>query len=153
MEKEIWKDIPGYEDLYQISTYGRVKNKKRNIIKKNTLFKGYYITKLGKNKVKPTHRLVAITFLDKKRFKCANDENRNEIDLDTLFVNHKDENPLNNNVNNLEWCTNKYNVQYSAKRTPRRKKYKEKIDKIADYVKKENIDKKIREDILNIILQ
>ena len=152
MEKEIWKDIPGYENIYQISTYGRVKNKKRNSFKKNTLFKGYYITKLGKYKTKPTHRLVAMTFLDKNDFKCANDENRNEIDLDTLFVNHKDENPLNNNVDNLEWCTNKYNVQYSAKRSPRRN-YREKINKIADYVKNEHIDEKVKKDILNIIKQ
>lgn len=146
---ELWKDLPGYEDLYQISTYGRVKNKKRNTIKKNTLFKGYYITKLGKYKVKPTHRLVAITFLDKNNFKYANDENPKEISLDTLFVNHKDENPLNNNVENLEWCTNKYNVQYSARA---RSIYKEKVEKILEYINTNDIDKGVKETILNIIL-
>lgn len=62
------------------------------------------------------HRLVAETFIpDKSNFKSMSDENRNNINLDLLEVNHKDENKLNNNVDNLEWCTHKYNSNYGTR--------------------------------------
>lgn len=62
------------------------------------------------------HRLVAETFIpDKSTFKSMPDENRDDINLDSLEVNHKDENKLNNNVNNLEWCTHKYNSNYGTR--------------------------------------
>lgn len=62
------------------------------------------------------HRLVAETFIpDKSTFKSMPDEDRSLIDLDLLEVNHKDENKLNNDVNNLEWCTHKYNSNYGTR--------------------------------------
>ena len=111
--KEIWKDIPGYEGSYQVSNYGRVKrleHKTPNNIplseKISTQFKnqsGYMIVILSKNgegKQLQVHRLVAQAFIP----------NPDKLP----FVNHKDENPLNNNVENLEWCTAKYNSNYGT---------------------------------------
>lgn len=105
---EIWKDIQGYESKYQISNLGNVKSlnyRKTGIPKLLTPKinkKGYMWVSLsdGKNP-RPflVHRLVAMAFL-------TNPNNYPE-------VNHKDENPLNCNVDNLEWCTHLYNVRYS----------------------------------------
>ena len=62
------------------------------------------------------HRLVGEVFIpDKTTFKSMPDENRDEIDLDKLETNHKDENKLNNYVSNLEWCTHKYNSNYGTR--------------------------------------
>ena len=101
---EIWENIEGYEGQYQISNYGRVKsfkNGKEQIIKGNINQKGYCIVDLYKNKEKKhfqVHRLVAKAFIP----------NPNNYPI----VNHKDENPSNNRVDNLEWCTPKYNSNY-----------------------------------------
>ena len=122
---EIWKDILGYEGIYQVSNLGNVRclvfRNNRYCI--NKIFnkklahdkKGYVRTTLTNNGVTKyflVHRLVAQAFLD----------NPNNLPL----VNHKDENPTNNNVNNLEWCTAKYNFEYSnvAKRLAKYKKKK-----------------------------
>lgn len=101
--EEIWKDIEGYEGLYRVSNLGNVysylSNKKLNPGND----KGYLKVNLSKNKkVKQfsVHRLVALAFLpNKNNYPC---------------VNHKDENPSNNNVDNLEWCTYKYNNNYGT---------------------------------------
>lgn len=62
------------------------------------------------------HRLVAETFIpDKSNFKSMPDEDRSSIDFNSLEVNHKDENKLNNHVDNLEWCTHKYNSNYGTR--------------------------------------
>lgn len=116
--KEIWKDIKGYENLYQVSSFGRVKSLKRILVfldKNNVEIKrkankrilnlsicpeGYYfchICKNGECKNIKVHRLVAENFL----------ENKNNYPC----VNHIDGNKLNNNVNNLEWCTYSHNVK------------------------------------------
>lgn len=102
-EVEMWKDIFGYEGKYMISTFGNVKNVKRNKSLKPAIdSKGYLNVKLYTNstqsKVYKVHRLVASTFL-------LNLENKPQI-------NHKDENRQNNHIDNLEWCTNKYNCNY-----------------------------------------
>ena len=101
--EEIWKDIEGYEGLYQISNMGRVKALKKGIIRKPRLGRGYLYLNLCKNGMKKTfkiHRLVAKAFIpNPQNLKC---------------VNHKDENKLNNVVYNLEWCTFKYNTNYGT---------------------------------------
>ncbi len=115
---EIWKDIEGYEGYYQISNLGRVKSLKRVILKSDGKTKtiperirathkdhlGYErlcLQKDGKQELKKIHRLVAIAFI-------PNPDN-------LPVVNHKDENPSNNKVDNLEWCTQKYNSNYGTR--------------------------------------
>lgn len=103
---EEWKDIKGYEGLYQISNEGRVKNIKRDTLRVfNDNGYGYYMVLLSKNgKKKPfyVHRLVAEAFI----------QNPNNLPQ----VNHKNENKHLNIVENLEWCDSKYNMNYGTAR-------------------------------------
>jgi len=102
--EEIWKDIKGYEDLYQVSNFGMVKSLKREkILKPRVNKKGYshLILYNGVGKELYIHQLVARAFI-------INPEN-------FLYINHKDENPKNNNVGNLEWCDCKYNSNYGTR--------------------------------------
>ena len=102
MKDEIWKDIAYYEESYQISNYGRVRNKKTNKYKaQHDNGKGYLTVDLWKNnkgKKEYVHRLVALAFIP----------NPDKLPQ----VNHKDEDKQNNYVENLEWCTAKYNNNY-----------------------------------------
>lgn len=114
---EIWKDVKDYEGLYQVSNLGKVKSLDRylknnngyalkrgkmlNVIKRKD---GYLQVTLSKNSIiKPfkIHRLVAEVFID----------NPNKY----ICVNHKDENKENNILDNLEWCTYKYNNTYGTR--------------------------------------
>jgi len=118
---EQWKDIVGYEGLYQISNIGRVKSypgdKTRGGIRKQKTSKGYAIVVLHNNCVKKTcsvHRLVAMAFV-------GNNDNKPE-------VNHLDENKLNNCTDNLQWVTSKENSNWGTRN-----------QRISDYVKKHPI--------------
>lgn len=121
---EVWKDIPGYEGLYQVSNLGRVKSYDRKvnspirnstrmverivkgqIIKPEIANNGYLVANLWKNNVKKRiciHRLVAEVFID-------NPDNK-------PCVNHKDYNRQNASVENLEWVTHQENTLYSRDR-------------------------------------
>lgn len=105
---EIWKDIKGYEGLYQISNLGNIKNIKKynHMLLTGCLDKdGYKITVLTKDRIKKTvkiHRLVAIAFI-------SNPEGKGQ-------VNHIDGDKINNNDWNLEWNTHSEN-QLHAHRT------------------------------------
>lgn len=120
---EEWRDIKGYEGLYQISNYGKVKSlgnnkyRKEKILTQRTNNSGYLmvmLSKQSKRKLLTVHRLVATAFV-------PNPNNYKE-------VNHKDENKLNNFVfvnedgtvdlekSNLEWCSHSYNNSYGTKR-------------------------------------
>ena len=117
MKKEVWKDVKGYEGLYKVSNLGRVKALERKItysngaehiypekIKNQVNSCGYLAVSLckdGKPKQIKVHRLVAEAFL-------PNDNNLPQ-------VNHKDEDKHNNNVENLEWCSAKYNCGYGSR--------------------------------------
>lgn len=104
---EIWKDVAGYEGLYQISTFGRVKSLPKNgrdakILKPSKTIWGYLdiqLCKNGKYHHERIHRLVASAFLP----------NPNKLPQ----VNHKDFDRTNNQVNNLEWCSTSENYWYS----------------------------------------
>ena len=104
--KEVWKDCKGYEGLYQVSNLGRMWSVKgQRYFTGSVNNRGYYATTLtaknGKRKTEMIHRLVALAFLD-------NPNNYPQI-------NHKDENKLNNCVDNLEWCDAKYNINYGTR--------------------------------------
>lgn len=102
-QTEQWKNIEGYEGLYQVSDDGRIRNSKGKILKGGKNARGYLyvaLNKNGKQVMKKVHRLVAEAFLE-------NPQNLPE-------VNHKDECKTNNNVLNLEWCDSKYNTNYGT---------------------------------------
>ena len=102
---EIWKDIKGYEGLYQVSNLGRVKSlKNREKILNPFSDNNYLNVDLFKNRKKKRykiHRLVAITFI-------PNIDNKPE-------VNHIDGNKENNCISNLEWTTSSENMQHAFK--------------------------------------
>ena len=107
---EQWKDIEGYEGLYQVSNLGNVRSlkfsggNKVKLLKQNTTKEGYKrvgLCKNGKRKDYRIHRLVAMTFI-------PNPDN-------LPIINHKDEDKTNNNVKNLEWCTYEYNNNYGTR--------------------------------------
>lgn len=129
MCSEVWVDIPNYEGFYKISSFGKIKSLPREknnqysnkefILKQSDDGKGYLqviLNKNGKRKGFKVHKLVAEIFLDKNKFKCTPNENRNEIDLKKLEVNHINEfEKYNNRVDNLEWCTRLYNCNYGTR--------------------------------------
>lgn len=118
---EIWKDILGYEGLYQVSNLGNVRSLnyrrsgKTKLLKQGTDngYKRVELSKNGKKKKYWVHRLVAIAFI-------SNPNNYKE-------VNHKDEDKSNNNVNNLEWCTREYNNNYGTRNKRTSESHKGKI--------------------------
>lgn len=110
IRNEVWKEIEGYEGLYQVSTEGQVRSLNYNhtgktkILQQDTSKRGYKRVRLCKNgKSKPysVHRLVALAFIP----------NPNNLPQ----VNHKDENKTNNVAWNLEWCTPAYNMNYGTR--------------------------------------
>ena len=104
--KRLKQWVCGYEGLYEIDVYGNVYSIQRTTTKGGKLkpqkAHGYYrvaLTKNGKTKCYFVHRLVAAAFLEKPKGKD--------------FINHKDFDRGNNNVSNLEWVTQKENLDYS----------------------------------------
>lgn len=107
---EIWKDIKGYEGLYQVSNLGRVKSlnykqtKKENVLKCCKNSRGYSLLTLTKNKTVKSynvHKLVAETFIPNLQNKFC--------------VNHINGIKTDNRVENLEWCTLNENMQHSVR--------------------------------------
>ena len=116
--KEEWKEIRDYEGRYMVSNFGNVISCERyvkvcgggkRLVKEKKLkqskcpggYSGVNLWKDNSRKMFLVHRLVAEAFL----------ENKNKLPE----VNHKDENKENNRVDNLEWCTSKYNANYGTR--------------------------------------
>ena len=133
MMEEIWKDIEGYEGIYQVSNLGRVRSldrivpalchktgtivdyhRKGRIIRQRPISSGsgYLVITIHDNEQKAhtqlVHRLVARAFVPGYR--------------EGLDVNHKDEDKTNNRADNLEWCDRQYNINYGTGKW-RREKY------------------------------
>ena len=137
---EEWRSIEGYEGLYEVSSYGRVRSldryDNRNYFRKGKVLSpgktpnGYLVVVLSCNEKQKTitvHRLVAQAFI-------PNPDN-------LLEVNHKDEDKTNNSVDNLEWCDHSYNNNYGSRMDKVRKTkelsgYWTGVSKTKDYHKK-----------------
>ena len=144
-EVEIWKDIPEYEGRYQVSNLGNVKTLTRLVIEHRRTYirngkilnqyndkAGYYKVKLyngdGSFLSKGVHQLVASLFI-------PNPNNYPQ-------VNHIDGNPRNNEISNLEWCSNSQNTKHA---------YSTGLKKIENYTGEANNWAKLtKEDVLNI---
>ena len=104
----VWKSVKGFEGLYEISTTGKVRNAKGETLKQRikrtpcTCYKLVSLWKDGGYHTKYIHRLIAEAFIP----------NPNGFE----FINHKDEDGTNNAIENLEWCTREYNVNYGTAR-------------------------------------
>src|SRR5690625_7858572 len=112
---ENWKPVVGYEGIYEVSSLGRVRSKDRKvwngrvyydkkgrILKQSKTTTGYWKVELYKNrkkKSKKVHRLVAKSFIPRVKGK--------------ELINHKDGDPLNNKVSNLEWCNQSENMKHA----------------------------------------
>jgi len=102
---EIWRPIPGYEALYEVSNLGRVRSlfRYKKMLKPSPITNGYLTVELWKDKQRKRigiHRLVAMCF-------CENPDNK-------PFVNHIDETKTNNCADNLEWVTHVENCRYGT---------------------------------------
>lgn len=126
---EVWKDVEGYEGIYQVSNFGRIKSLDRIVpridgsvkkvkgkILKTRVSKGYVLINLNKDGICKTvslSRLIATTFI-------PNEENKPE-------VNHIDEDKTNNSISNLEWCTSLENANHGTRN-----------ERIGEWVRKRN---------------
>ena len=104
-DNEEFRDIEGYEGLYQVTSYGRVFSLISGKFLRPKKERNYYLRvglcKNGKQKLYLVHRIVATAFIHNP--------------LNYKEVNHKDENPSNNHVSNLEWCDARYNCNYGTR--------------------------------------
>lgn len=133
--QEAWKDIVGYEDYYEVSNLGNIRRKEITIERKNgskihlpqrpikivpyygkSPIPRYRVNLIynGVKRVISVHRAVAMAFI-------PNPNNYPQ-------VNHKDEDPSNNNVDNLEWCSPKYNHNYGTRNSRHAENLKKKVN-------------------------
>ena len=97
--EEIWRDITGYEGLYQVSNLGKVRLLKNNKELKQSVWGNGYTRVVLLEKCFLLHRIIAVAFI-------SNPENKK-------CVNHIDGNKKNNYINNLEWCTHSENMKHA----------------------------------------
>ena len=125
LTNERWKDIDGYDGMYQVSDLGRVRSRKSGewkVMKQGKTTLNYLqvcLYKNGKGKHLYVHRLVADAFI-------PNDDETKTI------INHINEIPYQNFVNNLEWCTQQYNTNYNDVQFRKKNSVRRKIEKLYD---------------------
>lgn len=112
MKQIVWKPVPGYEEEYEAADIGLIRSRPRNgttsefhILRPEKTRQGRLQVTLSKGNARTRfriHQLIAITFIPNPELKPE--------------INHKDGNPLNNNVENLEWCTKSENAKHAIKR-------------------------------------
>lgn len=129
---ELWRPVKGYEGWYEVSSFGRVRSVDRVILRRNNSVMhlkgkikeetddghGYWQVMLYKNGIGKgikVHRLVAEAFIEIP-------EHLKHLPLDKIDINHKNENKKDNMVENLEWCTRQYNINYGTAKERRCKK-------------------------------
>lgn len=135
LKNEQWRDIDGYDGMYQVSDLGRVRSRKRGewkVLRPKKNNSGYLQVGLFKdeNRQQPlVHRLVAQAFIP-------------NYDNSKTIINHIDECKQNNRVNNLEYCTAQYNVTYNDIQFRKKNSKRRKIEKLyrPDLSSKENIE-------------
>ena len=101
MIEEIWRCVPGFEEHYEASNFGRIRKICGKILKQSNSH-GYLSVRFTKNKKRSihlSHRIIAKTFI----------ENTNNLPE----INHIDANKKNNCLSNLEWCSRKHNVKHA----------------------------------------
>ena len=137
--QENWKDIFGYDGMYQVSDLGRVRSRKSGewkVLKLNKNRFGYlmsYLYKDGKPKNISVHRLVAQAF----------------VPNDNIFnteINHRNEDKTDNRASNLEWCDRQYNVTYNDVHHRRKKQKKHNCHKQYN-CKRRKLEKLYRADL------
>lgn len=107
LSERYWRDIEGYEGLYQVHREGYVRNARGHIMKPHVINTGYQSITLRRNRESKNfliHRLVALAWV------------RNRKPEAYLIVNHRDGNKLNCRWTNLQWCNNSMNILH-ARRT------------------------------------
>lgn len=121
MTGEEWKDIEGYEGMYMVSNYGRIKslgngnsnNSKERILQPGENNRGYLqvdLCKESNKKMLTVHRLVANAFIPNP----YNKPQVNHISEPLYDKANKDLAKKDNRVSNIEWCDNQYNKEYSS---------------------------------------
>ena len=130
---EQWKEISGYEGYYEVSNHGNVRSLPHKVRTKGNAqrispgrvlvqktssnrYKKVQLSKYGKGNWKSVHRLVAYAFCDGW--------------FEGAVVNHKDENPMNNHADNLEWCSQSYNCKYGHRNDAMIEQRSRKVERI-----------------------
>jgi hypothetical protein len=107
MNKEVWKNVVGYEGLYEVSNTAKIRNCKTKVIRKIYVSKrGYYavgLRKDGKTKSFPLHRIMALAFIDKPKGKNYIDHIDGNKLNNTIFVNK--DGSIDSSKTNIRWCT------------------------------------------------
>lgn len=125
LKNEKWKDIEGYDGMYQVSDLGRVRSLKfgkTRVLRPGKGRKGYLTVNLwrnGQGKTICVHRLVAQAFIEN------DDETK-------IYINHRDECKQNNRLWNLEYCTPQYNANYNDVQFRKKNSKRRKIEKLYD---------------------
>lgn len=135
LAQEQWRDIDGYDGMYQVSDLGRVRSRysgEWKVLRPAKINKGYLIVGLckdGKRKGLTVHRLVANAFIHN------NDNSKTQI-------NHINEIKSDNRVSNLEWCTASYNLRYNDLNLRKKNGKRRKIAKLynPDLTIRQNLD-------------